>query len=630
MLKGFTSYFIRLDRLSHSPGLTVKGSPRFNTVSGAFFTMLAYITVGVYALLQVLEFSSFDLHGSISSNIRVKSNPPVDFKTHRILPIITSLNTTFSANDLLKYYSAQLVVNLGEKDKQEKRVTGVLTAMYVPCDTLSQDYLRMYYPSEMIKDPLLTSILNRTLCADVASFDKNFEDWKVNNDLSEDLYPRLNSTGSYQVRILPCVETGRNKCANPRDRFSPIDKNAYRNKDMALTVGNFDPSVQIENFSKPVQNHELLNEKTLYAKDDETITYQQHIVVTYIEDEFGFPMKGRNRTSYVNRYNSNSFSKDTSIPSFCKQSEVDTFSTSCPPYFILDTKQNPKKIVEVLQRKYVTPIEVLSNIGGFYTAIWLAFTILYSLLFSKYVKFNMVEQMFGFQRHSRLNCCKKSKFRFTATESAVFHPTAANYKSALKVLDDCLDVYSLVRQLTLLRMLLDFVLEPKAKELGPSTALSQHAIEEEKVRAEKENDNISIGVGSDNDSEEDIDDEDFSKPGKRKHVHTKSILDSYLASPPEEGFTPAQIANGIRKSIKIAGPRASQIQDETLREFCRKTTELLDSSSGFCVVFKRHLSRFQMDILEEGKKLDQENMMREAFPLAKQIGAYNKNLLSFD
>ena len=285
------------------------------------------------------------------------------------------------------------------------------------------------------------------------------------------------------VRILPCISDNNVDCANltPDSR-----KEAIRNRDFALNVGNFDLAVNIENLTKPVQPHELLSEKALYAKGDETFNYQQQMVTTYIEDLFGFPFKNRNLTSYVSMFNTNFFERDSEIKTSCSFKEVDTQSTTCPPYFVLEMRQNPKKIVELIQRKYLTPIELISNIGGFYTAIWLAFTLSYKLFFSSIIKYKMVERMFGFVVHSRFSCCRNSKSRFSATTAALFNPAVENYNSALKVLDGCLDVYSLVQQLTLLRIILDFMLEPRAKELGPSTALSQQTIQDRKTREDAE------------------------------------------------------------------------------------------------------------------------------------------------
>ena len=174
MAKGFVAYFKKLDQLSDAPALTVNGSPRFTTTSGAFFTSLAYFTVAIYALLQLFTFSSFNIKGTITTTLRLKENPEVDFQTHRILPIVTAVGPTVMATDLLKVYSAQIIVNLGEKTPNGDLISTAITTLYIPCDTIPADLLRKYYPSELIKVPEIRATLDRKLCVNIVAFEEEF------------------------------------------------------------------------------------------------------------------------------------------------------------------------------------------------------------------------------------------------------------------------------------------------------------------------------------------------------------------------------------------------------------------------------------------------------------------------
>ena len=54
----------------------------------------------------------------------------------------------------------------------------------------------------------------------------------------------------------------------------------------------------------------------------------------------------------------------------------------------------------------------------------------------------------------------------------------------------------------------------------------------------------------------------------------------------------------------------------------------IDSSSGFCQLLKRHLSEFQLDILAEGKRLDEDVVIDKVLLLAKTAESPQEKLLS--
>lgn len=163
-----------------------------------------------------------------------------------------------------------------------------------------------------------------------------------------------------------------------------------------------------------------------------------------------------------------SFSLSQAVPLKCTTAHFSNHS--CNSYYAV--LSFPRKEASITQRKFMSFTDLLSSVGGVYSSIWLLTSLLFSQFFSSAVNFNIVERVFSLKKGTKWSCLKKKRrFELVGGESHL-KPSEKNFQSAVEVVEECLDVYSIVRQLTVLRVLTSFLLDSKSHKLCPTTVLS--------------------------------------------------------------------------------------------------------------------------------------------------------------
>ena len=465
---GISDLFKKMDRLSEPPSLTVKGNKRFRGKTGACCSLMAICIVLFFAIYKLWDFFQQKVMSIVIKTAQSEAVYEINMRENRLFPIFEPFNE--------QYFSFRMQIVNYAKSKDGKLVEYEINLPFVRCITLSNSLFDKYYKLDNQNSArILKNMRDLNYCIDAEYLEDELAKVQEQYQLEKisDVVLRVTvdasfskDSGRFVIGVFPCNSDKHATCAS----LTEAEKTkAMQSSSFGGRIQYIEPLVNPENTTSPVQYSQIANSKMFFPKANESLYVQDAYQVNYIEDERGFPFSKKRAARYVTKSMTDSFSLSEAVPLKCTTAQFS--NNSCNPYYAV--MSIPRKEASITQRKFMSFTDLLSSVGGFYSSIWLMTSLLFSQFFSSAVNFNIVERVFSLKKGTKWSCLKKKRrFELVGGENHL-KPSEKNFQSAVEVVEECLDIYSLVRQLTVLRVLTSFLLDSKSQKLCPTTVLGQ-------------------------------------------------------------------------------------------------------------------------------------------------------------
>lgn len=423
----------------------------------------------VAATFMVLNFLKRQVLGSMTNNLQISAEEyelnKLEIAKTKLMPLL-KIGTSFTAKDfdIEQLFSLEFeFVHFPEVPMSKSYFE--LRAKFIKCSNLSDDLLQKYYI-----DKNLFHVLGY-YCVDLAKLEKDL--LKIYQDNNYQLAPPLKISHFWRdsmfIKIYPCNPDQNSKCGKVTE--AQRDE-ALKNHDFSIALASFSTLVNLEDYANPLKFRGVRVEKVLDLRKDSSIHVNSSILPTYIKDEFDFPFSSNTSGTFSSDVKSVRENKNKNIPLSCTDNFRQLFD--CPFYYENRINVNERDdVIKInrIERKFKTLSELVSSIGGLYSGIWLGITLFYSLLFEGIGNQKITEKIFGLKES--ISCMYKKTLRLKSKgiDGKRYLVSPRVFKAARTVIDETLDVYSLVQQLTLLKMLLCFAFNDRPQTSGPSSAL---------------------------------------------------------------------------------------------------------------------------------------------------------------
>ena len=206
--------------------------------------------------------------------------------------------------------------------------------------------------------------------------------------------------------------------------------------------------------------------------------------ITDIEDERGFPFTTEVKHRFGDQLNWESYvsvKQEKPINLTCTAAQRQQI-LSCLPYMRTQFEQQTKFDQTLIKRQLISMTEVFSKVGGLYTTIMLFVTFIYKQVFRRvrnFAKMSLAKKVFDVKVPSR-GCCKRKDRDPEIAKQEIRE--IQELRASMKMVDECLDVYTLVREICLLKMLLSFAIDKQTQELIPKNLCQLKLLELKKKR----------------------------------------------------------------------------------------------------------------------------------------------------
>lgn len=464
-------YFKKLDRLSEGPTLTVDGNSRFQTKRGATCTLLAYFVFLSAAFYMVIDFQKRKVLGSMSNTLQIAveeyDNNKMDVAKSKLMPLIKpgafwndkvfDPEQIYSLEFEYLFYHEHAINSGGHQEATN------YTTKFTNCSRLSDHILRKYYIDRSLFK------IDLYYCVDVEKIEDAHAALYRNNGYK--FVPPLtishSKSNTLKVKVLPCNRDLNAKCAQlnetRRDQFLTGTNSADH-----FSIVSVMTLVNLENYENPLRFSIVGGDRAVRLTKSGGYRFATSLSPTYIKDELGFPFSKNISGSFASKTETTLPAVGGFIPLTCSEA-TKRDAKLCPSYYENNININEDKgIVKLIsiQRKFKTLSEVVSEIGGMYSGIWLGVSFIYSLLFEGVGKYNIVEKMFGLKEAIICFCIKRLTRRSMGIDGSSYLVTPRVFKAAKAVIEESLDVYSLVQQLALLKLFLNFAFNKESKKSG--------------------------------------------------------------------------------------------------------------------------------------------------------------------
>ena len=235
----------------------------------------------------------------------------------------------------------------------------------------------------------------------------------------------------------------------------------------------------------------------------------------------------------------------------------------CQSYFSFVLGYQQRKEITSITRRFQTLQELISGIGGFYSSIWVVLSLFFRISYRNLGKRVILQRIFNLGKNQNPNRLERGRGNKTAVERAI-EETVLQSKSgkaaAEALVEEYLDIYALTRELMLLRMLMQYLLDPKTQAAAPALLLLQKIIAPksppEQSFLEKEPGNISIeGMTEENGSnlplskpliEADIPGNQGLQPDESPHRQPQHDFEESIPEPKIEDELRSQIQRSVQ------------------------------------------------------------------------------------
>lgn len=461
---GLAEYIEKADNLSELTCLKSKKKWRYVSVIGGLLSLAAYTGVFVYAGGMFKQYLQFNIVSYIErSGITTEEDLLMDPWKSEILPIIDQN----IKNPYPNFGAFHIVVRFRHNLKGTRRKYISLNSEMVQCSKLSNS--EFYETYGYANNATSTINHTRSLCVNKTDIDTRFRENDEIYGLEKKIY-RLN------VEVWPCDPELKSECRelNESNRNQILDRSDLQFNFLRHSLDFTDK----EPFKKVAFSKELFHPSVEASKG---ITYSTKKFE--IKDEIDFASaRGKQTQSFLYslesgiRKEQNFVNKVPQLSCTLEQRE----NKSCNAYYSLNifgpSFGKPKTIVT---RKYMNFFGVVAQIGGFYSALWGVLSFLYRMVFKVILEkdnHKLAARVFKAGRPKTV-CCRKR----TQTENLEVEKSFA----ARELVDEALDVRSVIRQYCVLKALLSLVLNDQDRSLAIDCTLAQSMAQIRKQKEEK-------------------------------------------------------------------------------------------------------------------------------------------------
>ena len=253
-------------------------------------------------------------------------------------------------------------------------------------------------------------------------------------------------------------------------------------------------SMNFSNHEQPIQNY-LNADNVVFVNTAMRQKFQGKLSITEVYDDPGlyFPLKLKSNVSSLDRIITTSRSRD---PNQVKCTVQEMVADICSSYLVFDYMSSGKKLKIVRQYKGV--VETLSDLGGVNSIVFLLFLWANYTYVEAIQQRHLVRMVFDFfneklfttkpAQSSRFRCCKKNKLSMAKPAAALrsqasivsmsdpnsLEPAVVKglHEHAYKMIENSLDIVTLVKEINSLKVLTHFLLKDYHLKLVPLISLS--------------------------------------------------------------------------------------------------------------------------------------------------------------
>ena len=458
--------FKLIDVMSEAPALNANGQSRFKSTGGAWCTLFALVAIIGYSGFAIHEYTQWIVVGVSKRADPVDSLPLIDLKEARLFPLIASFaveENNKTMDDIYDYIypSFEYPVLIDQEIK-------IWSAPMVPCKNLSLELFLKYYP---LKDGADYYEENSKfiLCVDFR---------KVEKELAKNgTKPFVLLEGEEAtIKFYPCDPKISKNCTSLTEEtraemFTYLDLNL-------LYIGR---QLYTNNFEDPVRYHHVEKHHSFYLKANEMQVMTSEIGAALVEDHFGWPYRALNSSTYLTVERLKQHTKAVEDQDlFCtKQQRLSNDAEDeCFEYVKINLSLGSRKELQVYSRRFKTLLDIIGAIGGFKTIIWLLASFSYQFWSGIVCRYTISKKVFGVQSSPFDWCCLRKKKEVDMSEflrdpnvKVELSASSPLVASAIESVDQFLDVYWLVGQLALLRILVSCMIDGRTQALGPKAML---------------------------------------------------------------------------------------------------------------------------------------------------------------
>lgn len=476
--------FKSADRISEVPNLRANNKPRFQSVGGGLATIGVFILVAVQAYFQLMNYLTMQVESASRDMVYFKTEA-LDYRETRFVPVLyvnfSPFNTPSGMAARLEdlfYLEISLFFNI-EMTDGTIYIALVSTSM-VQCSQLPASVNERFYginPTDLRQSDTPRQYI--AYCVNGTDAESKLAE--LLSEYSTHATSKLNST---RVNIFPCDPSLSTVCSSVDDRTRTV--NILMQK-MKLGFPNF--LVDFANSNNPAVQLPQFKLTRTFELDEKYQTYfSNEFYTVLVEDDRGFPHQRSMSKKFWEVMDQDIEDKRSGQkeepPTSCTSEQRE--ETSCRPYATMDFGIHLSDKQWVVRRRLKHFTEALSNIGGFYSVCMLIVTLVHKLACRTLVSVarrKLIGHTFGVKKiTSGWLCCRKSGKDHGSPQG--LRTNYAQYKAAKRMVEESLDVYSLVRQLCLLKALLGFMVDKTTQEQVPSCLMR---IEQRKMQTEAEN-----------------------------------------------------------------------------------------------------------------------------------------------
>ena len=456
--------FKRADILGEPISLTIAGRDTHQTYPGAFLSMV-YIGLTCWAAyLIIAEYFDTTSPSVVQTTQESFEYPEISLYDNQLAPTIFLLdnkNRPVPSSEFFKYgvLSAYLVL------AESAVVMSRLQINIIPCSQLGVDIKEEAY-SYVRKDPILDKYLdNYGHCFNVTK--DNFKVYgKPTDDKSQILVwfltPCSNATG--QCKTAPEMFQFKVNVLGPK---------------YSLNVSNkYEPSVPVPAFGASLPLNIAAHQQSTYS-----------LKTTEIQDDSGFLSESVVRKNYADYFHSISTYWDFRDPS---QISCDYTSTApCFPYITAFIQSSGTSVT--IQRTYKGIIEAFGDFGGVKEVILLIIISTYSFYHGRSQTKFLFNQIFDMKNKEKdfvelitgkdLNELNKKELK---------HEKDRLKEAAEQTIDNCLDVVTLVKEISRLKMVLRIMFDKQYETIEPLIIMSMTREEEQEKEESGSKENVKL------------------------------------------------------------------------------------------------------------------------------------------
>ena len=436
----------RMDALGSPMSLRIGGRSTHQTMYGAVLTLLSLGLTVWSSVGYFYEFYDQTKPSLIVSNREAYNFPKIDMSADGIVPSFFFLyNGEFiPPAEVQRYVSIKVFSYVRNTEDQVQPAKLTELNAVVPCGLMSKDKLNRLYSYSAVDDNAYKQIFSSSgICIDPPP-----EMHHVQGRLSD------NYRRTFQIRVGPCERTD---CIN-----------FYRSGFLSIVFSNPSFSFEPTDYENPVQSIPKFNPIFTINPKSSTI-YEFLLKTNLVYDSTGIFRKEELRRNY------SSIHEEFSVDSARDESILSCVPGSyCDPFFIIEYQATGSSVRTV--RVYKSLLETFASIGGVNKVISMVIGVAYAVLHYFTSKNLLVKGIFNLSNESKsiASYLQSARTGLVVKDPKLLRKVKQQLSScAESIIDHHLDVFTLVKEISRMRLITDMILSPCQLKVEPFISLSQ-------------------------------------------------------------------------------------------------------------------------------------------------------------